>query len=395
MIEALKAQVPSFKSVSLTKQIDALATLFEHFTQERSRLGRLAYLDTPPLRNAYLRYHLPLNIARAACALEHVLKLHPRVGELTDVVDLGSGPATASLATLFTLDEFARKRHSAAASKSNPAAPDNPTVESTTAPNDHPVIARQYRLFDRSRNALRWGQGLMEYCIAGLATAPGETPAATVRHSVQTLPTLPQFTQPALVWLSMVINEISFGARRGPDSEDFLERLAGRLPEGSVVMILEPALRAPGRTLMRVHDEALASGAWRVLAPCTHQQDCPLLALRGDSWCHFRFGWNPPPFVRRVAQPLGLAKDDVAFSFLALERPAPGETSKGRQATENVARVIGDAMALRGGRRGIYVCQDGARTAVPLPRQRVRRGDRVRIEDGRRGKDVDIETRWE
>ena len=91
------------KSASLKKQILALEELFSMFTTERPQMRRTSYLDIPKYRNAYLRYHVPLNFARASCALTQVRKVYPEVDRLEEIVDLGAGPGSSGKrsATLF------------------------------------------------------------------------------------------------------------------------------------------------------------------------------------------------------------------------------------------------------------------------------------------------------
>jgi hypothetical protein len=190
----------------------------------------------------------------------------------------------------------------------------------------------------------------------------------------------------ALVLISMVINEVGIGSRGGPDAAAFLGGLARRLDPGSVAVIIEPALRAPGRSLLSVHDAAAASGDWRVLAPCTHQRRCPLLQAADRSWCHFRFAWRVPRLVMDVAAPLGLARDPPSLSFLALERidrPV-------RDGDRDRARVIGDRMRVQGGKEGVYICREGERELAVDPPRAVERGDVVR----RRGDTIEVELPW-
>ena len=155
------------------------------------------------------------------------------------MVDLGAGPGSATLATLLTL------------------------------PGD---ISRSYHLHDRSRAALALARRLLERCTG---SDPSEA-SARVSTRVGSLPRLPRFPRRALVWISMVLNELESSSKRGFDTEVFLGHLARAVESPSLVVILEPALRGPGRALLRLHDIALQSGAWRVVAPCTHQLSCPL-----------------------------------------------------------------------------------------------------------------------
>lgn len=334
-------------SVSRPKKISALRDLFQLFTQERDRLKHLVYLDIPKFRDAFLRYHLPLNVARAACALEQVRVLRPEVSNLADVVDLGAGLGSASLATLLTL----------------------------------PGPARTYALHDRSKAALKVARRLLERCAGAL----GGTAVKRVVTLDSLLPALPSMPRRALVWLCMVLNELEACLPRGLEAELFLAKLAERIDSPSVVVIVEPALRAPGRSLLELHDKAIASGLWRVIAPCTHQCSCPLLKARDRSWCHFHFRWDAPRLVREVADPLRLGWESPSFAFLALERSeAPAAQDPLR------ARVIGDRMRLSGGKDGVYVCQEGQRKVLERPPKGIERGDLVRID----GAGAKVEVPW-
>jgi ribosomal protein RSM22 (predicted rRNA methylase) len=339
LVEALEAELAAGGGRQRSR---ALSELFELFTRQRSGLASMRYLDIPRLRDAYLRYHLPLNCVRALYVIEEVRALQPQANELEEVVDLGAGPGSAALASLF----FLRAGR-----------------------------PRVYTLLDRSRAAVGWGRRLLERCAAALAAAPaGAAPClARVETRVARLPSLPPLPRRALVWLSMVLNELGGGSRRDARPEAILlDRLAAALDPPSLLLVVEPALRLPGRNLLRFHDAALASGSWRVLAPCTHQRRCPLLRAAGNSWCHFRFHWDAPEIVRQIAEPLGLEWRTPHLAYLVLER---GAARAERPAA--CGRVIGDPMPLERGGRGIYVCAQGERRLLPLREQEIERGDLV------------------
>src|SRR5688572_19993856 len=86
LVAAIEAEIQGIPA-PLSKQVRALSELFRLFTAERSSLGRTTYLDSPKLRSAYLRYHLPLNVARATRVLSEVLRVHPAARDLTRVFD--------------------------------------------------------------------------------------------------------------------------------------------------------------------------------------------------------------------------------------------------------------------------------------------------------------------
>src|SRR5688572_18574645 len=132
LVSALEEELASTRG-SAAEDSRALGRLFRLFTSERGGLGKRSYLDDPALRRAYLRYHLPLNTARAAFVLAEALRIEPSIAALEEVVDLGAGPGSASLATLLGL----------------PA-----------------TTARGYTLVDRSRSGLAIGRRLLERCAA-------------------------------------------------------------------------------------------------------------------------------------------------------------------------------------------------------------------------------------
>ena len=324
--------------VSPARRIKALGELFDLFNRRRSDVRGMRYIDVPRLRDAYLRYHLPINAARSQYLLRHALKLAPEIAELRDVVDLGCGPATASLATRFELSGVHR-----------------------------------YTLVDRSRSALNIGRRLLTAC----AGEPSLVEHVTLLQTQ--LPVLPRLPSKALVWLSMVLNELCVGTHHGPDSETFLTRLERTFEPGSVLIIIEPALRAAGRQLLRFHDTCVELGGWEVIAPCTHQGACPLLRAQGEPWCHFRFQWDAPQLVEDVAKPLALSWHTPTFSYLILKRTDDRSSVKnGASGTaKKIGRVIGDPMDLRDGSQGVYICEGARRRAVPVGKNNIQRGDIV------------------
>lgn len=331
LAEAIEAELAS-ERLPLGREIAALEELHRLFTTGRSDLAGLSYLDVPRLRRAYLRYYLPLNAARAACAMESLRDLGVGLATFSTIVDLGAGPGSATAAAL--LEE----------------------------PGGAPA---RVVLYDRSRAALRLAGRILRALGRG---AGGSTRIADLILRAGRIPAaLPRFPGPTLLLVSTVLNELHLGHRRGPDPAEFLEMLGAALEPGSLAVFVEPALRVPARNLLRLHDAAVRGGEWTVLAPCTHQRPCPLLRERDRPWCHFRFAWRPPEFAREVAEPLGLDWTKAFLSFLALRRGPPDGPRE--RAGPRIARAIGDPMAVRGGKRGIYVCEGGRRlTLAEAPR---------------------------
>ena len=339
LMRMLRDEVETTK-VSRNAQARALEDLFKLFTQQRSTIARNDYLSVPRYRNAYLRYHFPLNFARAAYALQKVAEVYPRITELDQLIDLGAGPGSAALATLFSL----------------------------------PSKKRNYVLYDRSRAALGVARRLVDGCRADAGVKRDLGSFQTRRLQ---LPTIPTSSEGTLLWIAMVYNELGSNRRDGPKAEAFAERLTRSTRPGSVVLRVEPALRGPTIELMRLHDALIARPGWRVLAPCTHEAPCPLLEIRSKPWCHFHFRWRPPEFTRHAAESLGLKSPQASLAFLALERTGAQSLSDDAKAKRSPrrARVISDKMTSSTGKPMFYICAEGARNQLKSPPQPCWRGD--------------------
>jgi hypothetical protein len=133
-----------------------------------------------------------------------------------------------------------------------------------------------------------------------------------------------------LLVLSHVLNELAPAAQ---------SELLGLARQAAAVLWIEPGTQADSRALQRVREQLLSE--FRVIAPCTHQAACGLLAPgREKDWCHH---FAPPPpevftdgnwvkFGRRA----GIDLRSVPYSFLALDRRASAT-----QPAEGLSRVIG------------------------------------------------------
>ena len=223
-------------------------------------------------------------------------------------------------------------------------------------------------------------------CFDASEPALAEARALGVQETARELPAGPF----DLTLAANVLSEL-------PDPASLVRKLTG------VVVLIEPALRETGRALLTLRDALLASGEFRAIAPCFTQQPCPALANARD-WCTAEVRWNPPAFVRQLADATGLRADEMlsyaplVLTRAAIEQPAP-----------DVWRVVGVAPPEKGKHR-IWVCSDAGRVAaVRLDKQgapaneafvELRRGDVVRLRnlqqrgDGLRvGPDSTVEKR--
>jgi SAM-dependent methyltransferase len=133
-----------------------------------------------------------------------------------------------------------------------------------------------------------------------------------------------------LLVLSHVLNELS------ADQLVSLRALAARADQ---ILWVEPGTHAISRQLGSFREQLRADG-FHVIAPCTHENECPMFALGNERhWCHF---FAPPPaeiFADsnwvKFGQRAGVDLRSLPYAFLALDRHAAMRTPP------DASRVIG------------------------------------------------------
>jgi hypothetical protein len=117
-----------------------------------------------------------------------------------------------------------------------------------------------------------------------------------------------------LLVLSHVLNELA------PAALDEIRALAAR---SRAVLWVEPGTREAGRGLSALRDEL--SGAFGIVAPCTHSGACPALRPGNERhWCH-HFAHPPPAIFAdsnwvKFGQRAGIDLRSLPYSFAALDR---------------------------------------------------------------------------
>jgi hypothetical protein len=128
--------------------------------------------------------------------------------------------------------------------------------------------------------------------------------------------------------ISHVLNELTAAA---------LDEIRALIARSAAVIWTEPGTHETSRALGQLRDERLPE--FRVVAPCTHRNACPILAPGNERhWCH-HFGFPPPaifadPNWVKFGQRAGIDLRSLPYSFVALDRNwDPGQTG--------LSRVIG------------------------------------------------------
>jgi hypothetical protein len=140
-----------------------------------------------------------------------------------------------------------------------------------------------------------------------------------------------------LLVLSHILNELT------PEARGELLALAHR---ATAILWIEPGTHADSRALQQVREEL--RNEFHLIAPCTHQNACGLLAPgREHDWCHH---FAPPPpeaftdgnWVKFGAR-AGIDLRSVPYSFLALDKRANVTTP-----ADGLSRIIGRPKYFKG-----------------------------------------------
>ena len=157
--------------------------------------------------------------------------------------------------------------------------------------------------------------------------------------------------------VSHVLNELD---------EDGGRALRQVIDRADSVLWVEPGTHADSRSLIAMR-EALR-GSFQVIAPCTHQSVCGLLAPEKERhWCH-HFAQPPAGIMAdsnwvRFAQRAGIDLRSLPYSFLVVERKGLRNSVPGLL-QEGFSRIIGQPRFYKGFAK-VFSCQEeGVRDVV-------------------------------
>lgn len=166
--------------------------------------------------------------------------------------------------------------------------------------------------------------------------------------------------------------------------------------QADAIIIIEPSTREDGRRLQAWRDKSIDKG-YCVIAPCTHQQACPLLTYSQKDWCHDRITIKTPAWFEKIESHLPFKNSTLTLSYLALKRQDQNEKrgfidistvqecSKSSTFKPSLARVTGDFLNEKGKTRQL-VCRGPEREFLTFLKKKypapvLYRGDLVQILD--------------
>ena len=301
-VEQIASRVPIRE---LAKAADALSAAYRA-TPDRPNPGDAMSGDASRL--AYLVTRFPGTLA-ALSAVVAAAAARLDVGEVKDAVELGAGPGPA----LWALSEAF------------------PALERIH------LVDGDHRMLAVARELAALGGASASLAI--------ETQVADVRSW--------RAPQVDLVVVSYALGELAEGDRA---------RVIQRAWEGARValVLVEPGTSA-GFARVRVARDALLSLGARVLAPCPHQQTCP---MREPDWCHFAARVERSRLHRHLKHG-ALGYEDEKFSYVVVGRSA------GQQGTSTASRIVARPQ-VRTGLVQLALCtREGLKNAIVSRRQGV------------------------
>lgn len=277
------ALLPSAPVEEVAGWVEELSDLY---TVERRMLvrkqGDRAHLG------AKLLYFLCADSPKVGLVLEECVARDAEFGAPRCILDLGCGVGATSVGLLAWL---------AARGRRDPIAID---------------------LVDREPSVLRIAERVVEEAaaLAGvptrLSTWVGDLREVDVRPATD------------LILCQTALNEHLAAGIAEPDHDEATFRAAERWSRSARTVLIEPALKPTTRALQRLRDRILERGGAHVVAPCPHQQACPMLAQmsarRGD-WCHEARAYEPTPMVAAVQARTRRRDERLTYAFQAF---APG-----------------------------------------------------------------------
>ena len=172
-----------------------------------------------------------------------------------------------------------------------------------------------------------------------------------------------------LLLISHVLNELSTEALAG---------LRDLIARAETVLWVEPGTSETSRGLGLIREAVRAH--FHVVAPCTHQQACPIFAEGNERhWCHF-FAPPPPaifadPDWVKFGQRAGIDLRSLPYAFLALDRhrergplARSSDAAEGSSALPPLSRIIGRPEFFKPYARWLN-CDAAGLTELTLPKR--------------------------
>lgn len=345
---------PSWKNKPFSQEDVAffskgLLELSDFFTEDRERAKLPNYFTTAKFRSSYFLYFFALQGAKfltlferypraVDAAIEHALK----TGTLR-IVDVGSGPGTASIAFLVHVLE-----------KLAGPLPKNKEPKKTKIP-----FAIELLWIDHNETIMKDGEAMLGMLFEQFPEFEGSINLIKQGRAWWKHPRDFSFDA-SIVLFGNVLNE------SGDDPRIYLSGLAPFLKKvvGGGVLMVEPAFKTASQRIAKIRDEIMPHRLW---GPCLHEGKCPL--AEGRDWCHFSVPAElPGSFFKKFSIKLGSKREWLKFSFLWIA------AENGQKNELSIVRVVSDPIRTPRGNQN-QLCTPGKISWFKTPSRPLYRGD--------------------
>jgi ribosomal protein RSM22 (predicted rRNA methylase) len=295
--------------------------LWKNFNQTKQNLDK-HYMSQKSFLNAYVAGFLYPNLARTHWALSQHQKFLNEIlssastkeKNILKILDVGSGPLSASLGFVKVLSSF---------------------LEENT--NFSALQEIHFYCVERSIEAVQIGEKILRECLS----------PSVIVHVVHCSSVLK-----AREVLNQNFPNESFGVSLCSNTlnevpEKHMFSFVSSIVEISKFsLFLEPAQETSFVGLVSQRDKILASSKnLSVLGPCIHNSGCPLLEKlrkneeKNREWCWFQFELKRPPFLRLLDMDTGLNHKNLNLSYFFMENKSTFEVENVLVAKNDLKQV--------------------------------------------------------
>ena len=259
LCHAIELETAQHNRQSLTQ---AAIELSENYRSQRSTRGLC--MATVAHRLAYAAVRMPATFAAARAVFTEIRRLMPE-RRITSLLDLGTGPGTAGWAALEVFDEV-----------------------------------QQITLVEQDEGWIRTGKSLA-HTGGNVLLAHADWVHANVR-AVASFPAH-----------DLVVSSYALGELAPQVSREIVQ--AAWTAAGTAIVIIEPGTMRGFELIRVLRDDLIALGG-HVLAPCPHQDACPMPT---SDWCHFAQRFTRSALHRRLKTGT-LGYEDEKFSYIVASK---------------------------------------------------------------------------
>lgn len=254
LVQAIETELNTIDFSVFSKAIEELSI--------RYRNSEKVLISSAAHRLAYIGVRLPATYAVIKAVLTQLKEVLPDI-ELDSLLDLGAGPGTVAWAAL----------------------------------NFFPAI-NKITLIEHDKNMLALGKKLSNNNVS-LKSAEWLNLNLIKEH---------QFSANDLVTMSYVLGELPLVERK------VLVQKAWQATN-KILLLIEPGTPKGFSNILQAREELISLGA-NIVAPCPHQQTCP---MQENDWCHFSERL-PRSSLHRRAKAGYLSYEDEKFSYLIVSK---------------------------------------------------------------------------